>query len=94
MGAILLLDGVIVEKNAMVAVGALVRQNTRIPSGEVCLDVCCLATPIKFMRIRIMFMLVLTDFGNDSTIDLTYCTASLGQRGSIIIMCTFYLSLC
>jgi len=36
MGAILL-DGVVVEKNAMVAAGALVRQNTKIPSGEVCL---------------------------------------------------------
>lgn len=34
MGAVLL-DGVIVEKNAMVAAGSLVRQNTRIPSGEV-----------------------------------------------------------
>ncbi|KAK1359894.1 gamma carbonic anhydrase 1, mitochondrial [Heracleum sosnowskyi] len=34
MGATLL-DGVIVEKNAMVAAGALVRQNTRIPCGEV-----------------------------------------------------------
>ena len=34
MGAILL-DGVVVEKNAMVAAGSLVRQNTRIPAGEV-----------------------------------------------------------
>ncbi|CAA7410462.1 unnamed protein product [Spirodela intermedia] len=34
MGATLL-DGVVVEKNGMVAAGALVRQNTRIPSGEV-----------------------------------------------------------
>lgn len=34
MGATLL-DGVVVEKHAMVAAGALVRQNTRIPSGEV-----------------------------------------------------------
>lgn len=34
MGATLL-DGVHVEKNAMVAAGALVRQNTRIPCGEV-----------------------------------------------------------
>lgn len=34
MGATLL-DGVHVEKNAMVAAGALVRQNTRIPFGEV-----------------------------------------------------------
>ena len=31
-----LLDGVFVEKHAMVAAGALVRQNTRIPCGEVC----------------------------------------------------------
>ncbi|GJY40424.1 gamma carbonic anhydrase 1, mitochondrial [Tanacetum coccineum] len=30
-----LLDGVVVEKHAMVAAGALVRQDTRIPSGEV-----------------------------------------------------------
>lgn len=36
MGATLL-DGVVVEKNAMVAAGALVRQNTKIPCGEVCL---------------------------------------------------------
>jgi hypothetical protein len=35
MGATLL-DGVVVEKHAMVAAGALVRQNTRIPTGEVC----------------------------------------------------------
>lgn len=34
MGATLL-DGVVVEKNGMVAAGALVRQNTRIPCGEV-----------------------------------------------------------
>lgn len=35
MGATLL-DGVYVEKHAMVGAGALVRQNTRIPCGEVC----------------------------------------------------------
>lgn len=35
MGATLL-DGVYVEKHAMVAAGALVRQNTKIPCGEVC----------------------------------------------------------
>ena len=34
MGATLL-DGVVVENHGMVAAGALVRQNTRIPSGEV-----------------------------------------------------------
>ncbi|CAD5192426.1 unnamed protein product [Musa acuminata subsp. malaccensis] len=34
MGAVLL-DGVVVEKHGMVAAGALVRQNTRIPCGEV-----------------------------------------------------------
>lgn len=34
-----LLDGVVVEKHAMVAAGALVGQNTRIPSGEVCLPI-------------------------------------------------------
>ncbi|EFH70295.1 hypothetical protein ARALYDRAFT_891497 [Arabidopsis lyrata subsp. lyrata] len=33
MGATLL-DGVVVEKHAMVAAGSLVKQNTRIPSGE------------------------------------------------------------
>ena len=37
MGATLL-DGVYVEKHAMVAAGALVRQNTRIPCGEVSLS--------------------------------------------------------
>ena len=36
MGATLL-DGVYVEKHAMVAAGALVRQNTKIPYGEVCM---------------------------------------------------------
>lgn len=30
-----LLDGVVVEKHGMVAAGALVRQDTRIPAGEV-----------------------------------------------------------
>ncbi|KAF3793097.1 Gamma carbonic anhydrase 1 [Nymphaea thermarum] len=30
-----LLDGVVVEKHGMVAAGALLRQNTRVPSGEV-----------------------------------------------------------
>ncbi|KAL2346315.1 hypothetical protein Fmac_000315 [Flemingia macrophylla] len=44
MGAILL-DGVVVEKNAMVAAGALVRQNTRIPSGEI-----WAGNPAKFLR--------------------------------------------
>jgi len=39
MGATLL-DGVVVEKHAMVAAGALVRQNSRIPSGEVCVCTC------------------------------------------------------
>lgn len=37
MGATLL-DGVYVEKHAMVAAGALVRQNTKIPCGEVCIN--------------------------------------------------------
>jgi len=37
MGATLL-DGVYVEKHSMVAAGALVRQNTRIPYGEVCMN--------------------------------------------------------
>ncbi|XP_011011740.1 PREDICTED: gamma carbonic anhydrase 1, mitochondrial-like [Populus euphratica] len=40
-----LLDGVCVEKHAMVAAGALVRQNTRIPSGEV-----WGGNPAKFLR--------------------------------------------
>lgn len=34
MGATLL-DGVVVQKHAMVAAGALVRQKTKIPAGEV-----------------------------------------------------------
>ncbi|CAI9766676.1 unnamed protein product [Fraxinus pennsylvanica] len=44
MGATLL-DGVVLEKQAMVAAGALVRQNTRIPSGEV-----WGGNPAKFLR--------------------------------------------
>ncbi|KAM7520181.1 hypothetical protein LguiB_019143 [Lonicera macranthoides] len=44
MGATLL-DGVFVEKQAMVAAGALVRQNTRIPCGEV-----WGGNPAKFLR--------------------------------------------
>lgn len=40
-----LLDGVVVEKNAMVAAGALVRQNTRIPCGEI-----WGGNPAKFLR--------------------------------------------
>ncbi|TQD88783.1 hypothetical protein C1H46_025672 [Malus baccata] len=44
MGATLL-DGVVVEKHAMVAAGSLVRQNTRIPSGEV-----WAGNPAKFLR--------------------------------------------
>ncbi|KAJ0975945.1 hypothetical protein J5N97_017910 [Dioscorea zingiberensis] len=44
MGAVLL-DGVVVEKHGMVAAGALVRQNTRIPAGEV-----WGGNPAKFLR--------------------------------------------
>ncbi|CAN6446660.1 unnamed protein product [Victoria cruziana] len=44
MGATLL-DGVVVEKHGMVAAGALVRQNARIPSGEV-----WGGNPAKFLR--------------------------------------------
>lgn len=44
MGATLL-DGVVVEKHALVAAGALVRQNTRIPSGEI-----WGGNPAKFLR--------------------------------------------
>ncbi|KAF3629762.1 Gamma carbonic anhydrase 1, mitochondrial [Capsicum annuum] len=44
MGATLL-DGVHVEKHAMVAAGALVKQNTRIPSGEI-----WAGNPAKFLR--------------------------------------------
>ncbi|XP_024976920.1 gamma carbonic anhydrase 1, mitochondrial [Cynara cardunculus var. scolymus] len=40
-----LLDGVVVEKHGMVAAGALVRQDTRIPSGEV-----WGGNPAKFLR--------------------------------------------
>lgn len=38
MGATLL-DGVVVEKHAMVAAGSLVKQDTRVPSGEVYLSI-------------------------------------------------------
>ncbi|GMH04169.1 hypothetical protein Nepgr_006008 [Nepenthes gracilis] len=44
MGAALL-DGVVVEKHGMVAAGALVRQDTRIPTGEV-----WGGNPAKFLR--------------------------------------------
>lgn len=44
MGATLL-DGVVVAKHAMVAAGSLVRQNTKIPSGEV-----WAGNPAKFLR--------------------------------------------
>lgn len=44
MGATLL-DGVVVEKNGMVAAGALVRQNTKIPCGEV-----WAGNPARFLR--------------------------------------------
>ncbi|XP_006644073.1 gamma carbonic anhydrase 1, mitochondrial [Oryza brachyantha] len=44
MGATLL-DGVVVEKHGMVAAGSLVRQNTRIPCGEV-----WGGNPAKFLR--------------------------------------------
>jgi carbonic anhydrase/acetyltransferase-like protein (isoleucine patch superfamily) len=44
MGATLL-DGVVVEKHGMVAAGALVKQNTRIPGGEV-----WGGNPAKFLR--------------------------------------------
>ncbi|MCI06881.1 gamma carbonic anhydrase 1 mitochondrial-like, partial [Trifolium medium] len=56
MGAILL-DGVVVEKNAMVAAGSLVRQNTKIPTGEVCLWVYSILSGYCLMGIRIMYML-------------------------------------
>ncbi|TVU37533.1 hypothetical protein EJB05_10852 [Eragrostis curvula] len=44
MGATLL-DGVVVEKHSMVGAGSLVKQNTRIPSGEV-----WVGNPAKFLR--------------------------------------------
>lgn len=44
MGATLL-DGAVVEKHGMVAAGSLVRQNTRIPSGQV-----WAGNPAKFLR--------------------------------------------
>jgi carbonic anhydrase/acetyltransferase-like protein (isoleucine patch superfamily) len=56
MGAILL-DGVVVEKNAMVAAGSLVRQNTKIPSGEVFLWVYNILSDYRLMRIGIMYKL-------------------------------------
>lgn len=40
-----LLDGVLIEKHAMVAAGSLVRQNTRIPCGEV-----WAGNPAKYVR--------------------------------------------
>lgn len=40
-----LLDGVVIEKNGMVAAGSLVTENTRIPSGEV-----WGGAPAKFLR--------------------------------------------
>lgn len=45
MGAVLL-DGVVVEKHGMVAAGALVRQNTKIPAGEVLLSFSIIVTKI------------------------------------------------
>ncbi len=44
MGACLM-DGVVVEKNAMVAAGALVTSNKRVPSGQL-----WAGSPAKFMR--------------------------------------------
>ena len=55
MGATLL-DGVVVEKHAMVAAGALVRQNTRIPSGQVDSE---LPTPYPFLKLYGMCIFVL-----------------------------------
>ena len=52
MGATLL-DGVVVEKHAMVAAGALVKQNTRIPTGEVCH---CLNLKVFFSESIIHFL--------------------------------------
>ncbi|KAJ6931814.1 gamma carbonic anhydrase 1 [Populus alba x Populus x berolinensis] len=49
MGATLL-DGVVVEKHAMVAAGALVRQNTRIPTGEFDVKQVWGGNPAKFLR--------------------------------------------
>ncbi|KAG6774639.1 hypothetical protein POTOM_021999 [Populus tomentosa] len=49
MGATLL-DGVVVEKHAMVAAGALVRQNTRIPTGECDVKQVWGGNPAKFLR--------------------------------------------
>ena len=51
MGATLL-DGVVVEKHAMVAAGALVRQNTRIPCGEVCVCRVCMCMCEHIMSIQ------------------------------------------
>ena len=62
MGATLL-DGVVVEKHAMVAAGSLVRQNSRVPSGEVCLCVYTVWLFIKFMISSIMFKLSMSMAG-------------------------------
>lgn len=47
MGAVLL-DGVLVEKHGMVAAGSLVRQNTKIPAGEVSTILLFLFSEINF----------------------------------------------
>ena len=49
MGATLL-DGVVVEKHAMVAAGALVRQNTRIPTGQVKICSLSITRPVFFWK--------------------------------------------
>lgn len=56
MGATLL-DGVVVEKHGMVAAGALVRQNTRIPAGEVCLQMLLslLNMPFYLKELHVLF---------------------------------------
>lgn len=59
-----LLDGVVVETRAMVAPGALVRQNTRIPSGEVLASPLNIYTPYIMMKDFDFFSLMLNFFAN------------------------------
>lgn len=61
MGATLL-DGVVVEKHAMVAAGALVRQNTRIPTGEVCLQTLSFSGRISRYFYLLFFSLVAVQY--------------------------------
>lgn len=60
MGATLL-DGVVVEKHAMVAAGALVRQNTRIPTGQVKICSLSISRPVFFGSSYFNFQIVMPE---------------------------------